>query len=145
MYTKTAKEPKNRSWVLVDLDGQTLGRIATKIANILRGKHRPTFSPNVDTGDYVVAINASKIKLTGKKLDDKMYYWHSRYMGGLRELNARELLDRKPEELVQRAVEGMLLHNTLSKKIMKKFKVYPGKDHPHTAHISPKIENKEEK
>jgi large subunit ribosomal protein L13 len=124
MQTTTCKEPKVRGNVVIDLTGQPLGRAATRIADVLRGRHRASFTPNVDTGDFVVAINASKIKLTGKKLNDKMYYWHSRFMGGLREMNAEKLLEKHPEELILRAVKGMLPKNDLSRKIMRKLKVY---------------------
>ncbi len=133
--TITVKEPKTRGWVLVDLADQPLGRVATKIADTLRGRHRATFTPNVDTGDFVVAINASKIKLTGNKKTDKMYYWHSRYMGGLREMTAEKLLIKHPEELIMRAVKGMLPHNFLSAKVLKKLKIYAGSEHPHKAQI----------
>ncbi len=135
MYTKTTKEPKVRKWVLIDLTDQSLGRVATKIADILRGRHRATFSPNVDTGDFVVAINASKVKLTGKKMHDKMYYWHSRFIGGLRESNAEKLMAKHPEQIIERAVKGMLPHNDLSRKVLKKFKVFAGSTHPYKAQI----------
>jgi large subunit ribosomal protein L13 len=130
-----SKEIKERKWVLIDLKGQPLGRVATRIADILRGKHRADFSPNVDSGDYVVAINAEKVKLTGNKLQDKMYYWHSRFFGGLRESNAEKLIEKHPEELIMRAVKGMLPHNYLSEAILKKFRVYAGTEHPHKAHF----------
>ncbi len=133
--TKTFKEPKVRSWVLIDLADKPLGRSASKIADILRGKHRASFTPNVDTGDFVIAINASKVKLTGAKMTDKMYYWHSRFMGGLREMNAQKLVLRKPEELVTRAVWGMLPKNDLSRKVLTKLKVYAGSEHPHKAQV----------
>lgn len=133
--TITVKEPKTRKWALVDLKDQPLGRIATRIADILRGRHRATFTPNTDTGDYVVAVNASKIKLTGTKSRDKMYYWHSRFIGGLREMNAEKLLLKHPEELIYRAVKRMLPHNDLSRRIIKKLKVYAGAEHPHEAQM----------
>ena len=133
--TKTFKEPKVRSWVLIDLADKPLGRAASKIADILRGKHRASFTPNVDTGDFVIAINASKVKLTGAKMTDKMYYWHSRFMGGLREMNAQKLALRKPEEMVTRAVWGMLPKNDLSRKVLTKLKVYAGSEHPHKAQV----------
>lgn len=113
----------DRKTVTIDLADKPLGRVATQIADILRGRHRATFTPNQDTGDNVRAINASKVKLTGKKLTDKMYYWHSRFIGGLREMNAGNLLKRHPEEVVIRAVKGMLPHNDLSRKIIKKLRV----------------------
>lgn len=133
--TISAKEPKTRGWVLVDLTDQSLGRVASKIANIIRGRNRASFTPHVDTGDFVIAINASKVKLTGNKLTDKMYYWHSKYMGGLREMTAEKLLIKHPEEIITRAVKGMLPHNYLSEKVMKKLKVYSGSEHPYKAQI----------
>lgn len=124
MQTKTFKKTNEKKHVVIDLTGQPLGRVATKIADILRGRHRATFTPNTDTGDFVTAINASKVKLTGNKMEDKMYYWHSRFMGGLREMNAKKLMERKPEEVVVRAVKGMLPKNDLSRAILKKLTIY---------------------
>jgi len=135
---QNSREPQVRKWVLIDLADKPLGRTATKIADILRGKHRAGYIPNADTGDFVVAINASKIKLTGTKLKDKMYYWHSRFMGGLREMNAEKLLQKHPEEIVMRAVKGMLPRNDLSRRVIKKLKVYANDVHPHTAQLSAK-------
>lgn len=126
MQTITCKEPKVRESVVIDLTDQPLGRVATRIADVLRGRHRASFTPNTDMGDFVVAINASKVKLTGKKLHDKMYYWHSRFIGGLREMNAEKLLIKHPEELVFRAVKGMLPKNDLSRRILKKLKIHAG-------------------
>lgn len=135
--TITAKEPKTRSWVMIDLAGKPLGRVASQIADILRGRHRANFTPNVDTGDFVVAINASKVKLTGdNKSKDKMYYWHSRYIGGLREMNAEKLMARHPEELIMRAVKGMLPHNELSRKVLKKLRIYSGSEHPYKKQLA---------
>lgn len=122
-------------WVLIDLSGKTLGRAATEIADIIRGKNRPTYTPNTDTGDFVVAINASQIKLTGNKLEDKMYYRHSGYMGGLKQRTAQEQLDRDPTILLQKAVKGMLPKNNLSRKILGKLKIYANDNHPHCAQI----------
>lgn len=122
-------------WVLVDLTGKTLGRAATEIANIIRGKNRPTYTPNTDTGDFVVAINAREIKLTGNKLDTKIYYRHSHYMGGLKQRTAQEQLDRDPTVLLQKAVKGMLPKNALSRKILGKLKIYADAAHPHVAQI----------
>jgi large subunit ribosomal protein L13 len=136
MRTETFKEPKVRKWVLVDLTDQPLGRVATRIADILRGRHRATFTPNVDTGDFVVAINAGKVKLTGKKLHDKMYYWHSRFIGGLRERNAEKLMAKHPEQVVERAVKGMLPHNDLSRKVIKKLKIFAGGTHPYQKQLA---------
>lgn len=129
--TLSAKEPKTRKWILIDLKDQPLGRVATKIADILRGKHRATFTPNVDTGDFVVVINAAYVKLTGNKKADKMYYWHSRFIGGLRESSAEKLLEKHPEEIIYRAVKGMLPHNDLCRKVVKKLKIYAGSEHPY--------------
>lgn len=121
------------AWWLVDLDGKILGRIATQIANILRGKHKPSYAPHLDNGDFVVVINASKVKLTGKKLEEKIYYRHSNYPGGLKASSAKELLKKHPEQLIVKAVKGMLPKNFLAQKILKKLKVYGGAEHPHTA------------
>lgn len=123
----------DRKWWVVDLSGQTLGRVATRIAGILRGKHNPTFSPQVDNGDFVIAINAEKIHLTGNKWEDKKYYRHSGYPGGLKETSAKELVAKHPDQLITKAVERMLPKNSLSKQMMTKFKVYAGVEHPHAA------------
>lgn len=134
MKTFSAKPGQvERRWFLIDLKDQVLGRAASQIANLLRGKTKPTYTPHIDTGDFVIAINADKIKLTGKKLTDKIYYKHSGFIGGLRRSTAEALLKRHPEELITRAVKGMLPHTALGKKILKKFKVYAGSDHPHQA------------
>ncbi len=139
-YHLKSKDFKPQWWV-VDLEGKTLGRIATRIADILRGKHRPTYTPNVDGGDFVVAINADKIKLTGKKWDDKIYYRHSGYPGGFREQTAKELLAKHPERLLMKAVKGMLPKNFLAAKLILKLKIYSGKDHPHTAQQPKELKN----
>lgn len=122
-------------WILMDLAGKTLGRAATEIANIIRGKNRASYTPNADTGDFVVAINARQIKLTGNKLDTKLYYRHSGYMGGLKQRTAQEQLDRDPTVLLQKAVKGMLPKNNLSRKILGKLKIYADATHPHVAQI----------
>ena len=127
------KENIERKWYVVDAEGKTLGRLATKVATILRGKHKATYTPHVDCGDYVIVINASKVKLTGKKLDDKMYYNHSGYPGGLRERNARTMLEKYPEEMVERAIVGMLPNGPLGAKMAKKLFVYKDANHKHTA------------
>jgi len=124
------KEIKTQ-WHLVNLDGKTLGRAATRIANLLRGKHKPTYTPGVDAGDFVVAINADKIELTGNKWDDKLYHRHSGYPGGYRVQTAKELKKKHPDALLMKAVKGMLPKNFLSDKLIKKLKVYPGSEHPH--------------
>ena len=120
-------------WVLVDASNQNLGRLATTIARILLGKTHPQFTPGVDTGDYVVVINASQVQVTGKKLDQKFYYHHSNYPSGLKSISLRQQLERHPERVIQAAVWGMLPHNKLGKQLIKKLKVYPGLDHPHAA------------
>jgi large subunit ribosomal protein L13 len=122
-----------RSWFVVDAEGQTLGRLATRIAAILRGKHKPGFSPSVDCGDYVVVINADKIRVKGQKLDQKMYYRHSGYPGGLTEMTLRDQLDRFPTRPIEIAVKGMLPKNALGRQMFRKLKVYAGSDHPHQA------------
>ena len=127
------KEEAKREWVIIDLKDQVLGRAATKIADILRGKHRPTYTPHVDNGDFVVAINAAHIKLTGKKWQDKLYHSHSGYMGGIKSVNAEELKTKHPEDLIIKAVKGMLPKNFLSKKLLTKLKVYPETEHPHAS------------
>jgi large subunit ribosomal protein L13 len=133
-YTYSAKKTDNReNWFVVDADGAVLGRLASQIAGRLRGKHNPLFSPHVDTGDSIVVINAEKIILTGKKWDQKTYYRHSGYMGGLKSITAGKLLEKRPEDIVRQAVKGMLPKNRLGRKMLKKLKVYSGKEHPHTA------------
>lgn len=122
-----------RNWVVVDLDGKVLGRAAVTIADLLRGKNKPEFTPHVDCGDFVVVINASKVRLTGRKLDAKMYYSHSGYLGHLKSETARHRLDRKPEEVIRHAVKGMLPKNDLGKNMLTKLKIYAGAEHPHDA------------
>jgi large subunit ribosomal protein L13 len=128
---KTNEVPQD--WLLVDAEGQTLGRLATQIAHRLRGKHKPVFTPHVDTGDFIVVINAEKVKLTGKKLEDKKYYRHTGYPGGIRETTAEKMLATKPTEILTIAVRGMLPKNRLGRKMLTKLKVYTGKAHPHEA------------
>jgi large subunit ribosomal protein L13 len=127
------KEEVTRDWYLVDVDNKVLGRVATEIANVLRGKNKPTFTPSVDTGDFVVVVNAAKIALTGKKMADKTYYSHSAFPGGLKEISAGKLMDKKPEELIKKAVKGMLPKNKLARHMIKKLKIYAGDTHPHAA------------
>jgi large subunit ribosomal protein L13 len=127
------KEGVSRDWYLIDARGQVLGRVATEIARRLRGKHKPEFTPHTDTGDFIVVINAEKIALTGKKLDDKVYYHHSGYPGGIKSITAGKLLKKKPEEVLRTAVKGMLPKNTLGRMMLKKLKIYAGTDHPHEA------------
>lgn len=123
----------DRKWYVVDADGQTLGRLASNVATVLRGKHKPTFTPSVDCGDFVVIINADKIVFTGKKLDQKRYRWHTGYVGHLRERTARQMMDTKPEEVVRLAVKGMLPKNSLGRQMITKLKVYAGPEHIHAA------------
>jgi large subunit ribosomal protein L13 len=123
----------DRKWYLVDADSQVLGRLATRVAMLLMGKEKPTYSDFLDSGDFVIIVNAEKIRMTGKKLDDKKYYSHSRYPGGLKEINARRLLQKHPERLVQSAVKGMLPKNKLGRRMIRRLKVYSGQDHPHQA------------
>jgi large subunit ribosomal protein L13 len=122
-----------QGWYVVDLAGQHLGRAAAAVASILRGKHRPTYTPHVDTGEFVIAINADKVVLTGKKLTDKKYYHHTGFVGGIKEMNAGKLLAAKPEEVFKIAVKGMLPKNSLGRDMLSKLKIYAGSEHPHAA------------
>jgi large subunit ribosomal protein L13 len=128
----TAREIE-RKWFVVDADGKVLGRLATRVATILRGKHKPTFTPHIDTGDHVVVVNAEKIHLTGRKLQNKFYRWHTGYIGALREVNAETMLKTHPERVIEWAVQGMLPKNRLGRAMARKLKVYRGPDHPHQA------------
>lgn len=130
---KPAEAYQQRAWWVIDASDRPLGRLATAVATKLRGKDKPIFTPHVDTGDFVVVVNAGKVKLTGAKLEQKKYFHHSGYPGGLRELSYRELIARKPEFTIMKAVQGMLPKNRLGRKLLKKLKVYAGPDHPHTA------------
>ena len=127
------KEVSVRNWYVIDAEGKNLGRVATEAARMLRGKHKPTFTPHVDCGDFVIIVNASKVNLTGKKLDDKIYYNHSGYTGGLRERTAREMLENYPVEMLERAVKGMLPNGRLGRQMYKKLFVYAESEHPHMA------------
>jgi large subunit ribosomal protein L13 len=130
--TWTAKKDEvERRWYVVDAEGQTLGRLATRIADTLRGKRKPEYTPHIDTGDFVVVVNAEKIAVTGKKLDDKIYYRHSGYPGGLRQRTLGEQLARRPTEVIRKAVKGMLPRNRLARQQLTKLKVYAGPEHPH--------------
>jgi large subunit ribosomal protein L13 len=134
MKTYNAKPGEiERRWYVVDAEGQTLGRLATRIADTLRGKGKPQFTPHVDTGDFVVVVNAEKIAVTGNKLDEKIYYRHSGYPGGLKQRTLREQLDRRPTEVIRTAVKGMLPKNKLAARQLTKLKVYAGPEHPHAA------------
>ncbi|MCT4612745.1 MAG: 50S ribosomal protein L13 [Clostridia bacterium] len=126
-------ETVERKWYLVDADGKTLGRLASEVAKVLRGKHKPTFTPHVDTGDHVIIINAEKVNLTGNKLDQKLYRYHTGHPGGLREITYREMMAKKPEEVVMHAVKGMLPKNVLGRQTLKKLRVYRGAEHNNAA------------
>jgi len=134
MKTYSAKPAEvQRKWLLVDANGMVLGRMASQVAALLRGKHKPIYTPHVDTGDHVIVINADKVRMTGKKHTDKLYYRHSGYPGGLKATPYGELLAKRPEDLVRMVVRGMLPHNTLGKLMLRKLKVYRGVEHPHAA------------
>lgn len=126
-------EQVERKWLLIDAEGQTLGRLASEIASILRGKHKPTFTPNVDTGDHVIVINADKVVVTGNKAQQKMYYRHTGYPGGLKSVNFDTLMQKKPDQAIYLAVKGMLPHNRLGRAMIKKLRVYAGTEHGHAA------------
>ena len=126
-------ETVERKWYVVDAEGQTLGRLATKVASVLRGKHKPTFTPNVDTGDFVIVINTDKVVLTGKKLEDKYYRYHSGYIGGLKEISYKKLMAEKSDLAVYEAVKGMLPKNSLGRAMIKKLRVYKGAEHNQSA------------
>ena len=141
MKTFMAKPAEiKRDWYVIDATGISLGRVATKAANVLRGKHKAIYTPNVDCGDYVIVINADKVKLTGNKLDQKMYYNHSGYTGGLRERTAKEMKENYPVEMIERAVKGMLPKGRLGRQMYKKLFVYEGSEHPHMAQKPKKME-----
>ncbi|MBI4238300.1 MAG: 50S ribosomal protein L13 [Deltaproteobacteria bacterium] len=123
------------SWQLIDCSEQALGRVANRIAILLRGKHKPTFTPHADTGDFVVAVNAAKLRLTGQKLTQKMYYHHSGYFGGLRKRTAKEVMAKTPEEVLRHAVKGMLPRSTLGRQLLGKLKIYATAEHPHAAQL----------
>jgi len=134
MKTEVAKaENVKRDWYLVDAQDIVLGRLATQIAGVLRGKNKAIFTPSVDTGDFVIVVNAEKIALTGRKLDDKIYYSHTGFPGGLKEITAGKLLEKRPEDIIRKAVKGMLPKNKLARHMLKKLKVYAGASHPHDA------------
>ena len=129
-----------RKWYVLDAENRVLGRVATQTARLLRGKHKPTYTPHVDTGDYVIVVNVDKIVLTGKKLDQKKYYRHSGFVGGLKEESAKNMLENKPEEMFIHAVKGMIPHNALGRKMIKKLKVYAGPEHDNAAQKPEKYE-----
>ena len=134
MKTYMANPDKiERKWYVVDAEGQTLGRLAAEVAKVLRGKNKPEFTPHIDTGDNVIVINAEKIKVTGKKLDQKVYYHHSDYVGGMKETTLREMMNKKPEQVIELAVKGMLPKGPLGRTMIKKLHVYAGAEHAHQA------------
>ena len=122
-----------RKWYVVDAEGKTLGRLASEVANVLRGKNKPTYTPHIDTGDYVIVVNAEKIQVTGKKLDQKIYYHHSEYVGGMKEATLREMMQKKPEFVITHSVKGMLPKGPLGRQMLKKLHVYAGPEHNHAA------------
>jgi len=134
-YSPKAKEIEE-TWHVVDAEGRPLGRLASETAQLLRGKHRPTFAPHLDNGDFVIVVNASKVKVTGNKLQQKLYRRHSGYPGGLKETVMEDMLARHPERVIQQAVKGMLPHNRLSRQLLRHLKVYGGPDHPHEAQVN---------
>jgi large subunit ribosomal protein L13 len=141
MKTYTAKPGEiTRDWYVVDAEGQTLGRLATRIADTLRGKTKPQYTPHVDTGDFVIVVNAEKIAVTGQKLDQKRYFRHSGYPGGLRSRTLREQLDHRPTEVLRKAVKGMLPRNRLARQQLTKLKIYAGPEHPHAAQSPKQLE-----
>jgi large subunit ribosomal protein L13 len=141
MQTYVAKEQEiSKKWYLVDAKDRVLGRLATQIAMRLRGKHKPVFTPHADTGDFIVVINANKVTLTGRKWDKKVYYRHTGYIGGLKEISAKKLLEKKPEDILRFAVRGMLPKNSLGRRQLKKLKIYSGSEHPHQAQQLEKLE-----
>jgi len=136
------KEEIEHQWYVVNAEGKVLGRLASELAKILRGKHKPAYTPHVDTGDFVVVVNAGKIRLTGKKLKDKIYYHYTGYPGGIKEISAEKLLAKKPTEMIRMAVQGMLPKNSLGRQMLRKLKVYASPDHPHEAQKPSSLELK---
>jgi large subunit ribosomal protein L13 len=130
---QATKEELDHKWYLVNAEGKVLGRLSTELAKILKGKNKPTYTPHLDTGDFVVVVNAGKVTLTGKKLKDKIYYHHTGYPGGIKQINAEKLLAKKPTEMIRMAVRGMLPKNSLGRQMLRKLKVYAGPNHPHEA------------
>ncbi|MCW5829144.1 MAG: 50S ribosomal protein L13 [Deltaproteobacteria bacterium] len=141
MATRFAKPGEiERKWWVVDAEDVVLGRLATRVANVLRGKHKAAYTPHTDAGDFVIVVNASKVKLTGNKLNDKMYHWYSGYVGGLKSANARQMLDRRPEEVIEVAVKRMMNRTPLNRQLLTKLKVYAGPEHPHAVQNPQKLE-----
>jgi large subunit ribosomal protein L13 len=136
MKTYSLKEDDiQKAWHVIDATGQTLGRLCTHVATLLMGKHKPTYAPHLDMGDFVIVVNADKVRVTGKKLDDKIYYRHTGYVGGLKQMPLEEMLQRKPQQVIELAVRGMLPRNKLSRHLLAHLKVYAGPDHPHQAQV----------
>lgn len=131
-YTAKAADIK-RDWFVIDASGKTLGRLATEVARRLRGKHKPTFTPNVDTGDYIIVLNASKVRVTGRKAETKVYHWHTNYPGGIKSITFGKLLAKNPERVIEKAVKGMLPRGPLGRQMFRKLKVYAGAEHRHSA------------
>ena len=127
------KEELDHQWYLVNAEGKVLGRLAAELVKILKGKNKPTYTPHLDTGDFVIVVNAGKVSLTGKKMKDKIYYRHTGYPGGIKEMNAEKLLAKKPTEMIRMAVKGMLPKNSLGRQMLRKLKIYAGPNHPHEA------------
>ena len=141
MTTYMAKPDEvDKKWYVVDAEGKTLGRLASRIATVLRGKHKPEYTPHVDTGDFVIVVNSEKVTLTGNKWDQKIHYKHSQYPGGLKTKTYSELRENNPQEIIRHAVDGMVPNNKLGKKMMKKLKIYAGPDHPHQAQKPEELE-----
>jgi len=141
MTTYMAKPDEvDKKWYVVDAEGKTLGRLASRIATVLRGKHKPEYTPHVDTGDFVIVVNSEKVTLTGNKWDQKIHYKHSQYPGGLKTKTYSELREKNPQEIIRHAVDGMVPNNKLGKKMMKKLKIYAGPDHPHQAQKPEELE-----
>jgi large subunit ribosomal protein L13 len=138
-FQATAQD-RERDWYVVDAEGKTLGRLATQIANVLRGKHKPTYTPHVDVGDFVIVVNAEKVAVTGNKREKKLYWRHSGYPGGIRSRTLGDLLEKRPEEVTRKAVKGMLPRNRLARQQLRKLKVYAGPEHPHQAQKPEKLE-----
>jgi large subunit ribosomal protein L13 len=130
---QATKEELDRKWYLVNAEGKVLGRLSTELAKILKGKNKPTYTPHLDTGDFVIVVNAGKVTLTGKKLKDKIYYHHTGYPGGIKQMTAEKLLAKKPTEMIRMAVKGMLPKNSLGRQMLRKLKIYAGPNHPHEA------------
>ena len=138
-YQANAQD-RERGWQIVDAEGKTLGRLATQIANVLRGKHKPTYTPHVDVGDFVIVVNAEKVAVTGDKREKKLYWRHSGYPGGIRSRTLGDLLEKRPEEVIRKAVKGMLPRNRLARQQLRKLKVYAGPEHPHQAQKPEQLE-----